>query len=371
MAKLNFYPLGNADSTLIELNDGRLILKDYFKVEKNGDDDKRIDLEAELRSKLKALYRDDFDVGAFSHCDDDHCHGAENFFWLDHSTKYQGKGRIPMKEMWVPACFILEKGLSGTAEIMQAESQYRFKKGKGIRVFGNPEQLDDWLRENKIDSATRLHLIEKAGTCVRGFNQTTGNVEIFSHSPFSFRMEEDMDDRNGNSLVWHLTFFEGSRKLRCILGADAKHQTWADIVFITKLHGNDERLESDLFKISHHCSYLSLSEEKGEDETTPRDEVKELFDKTTWGCVLISSSEPIPTEDTDQPPHKYAAAFYRRVVRDKGNEDNFIVTMQWPTKDDPKPVVIETTVYGFTVQKRLAAVAGAAAVISKPSPRFG
>ena len=271
----------------------------------------------------------------------------------------------------MPACFILENGLAESARVVQAEARHRFRKGYGIRVFGNPEQLDDWLISKGIDPATRTHLITRAGTCVPGFTQTSGGVEIFSHSPFSFRMEYEDVDRNGNSLVWHLTFFKDGRQMRCILGADAEHQAWADIVFKTKQRKNDKRLEWDLSKISHHCSYTALSEEKGEDETEPRPEVADLFGRGTRNSVLVSSSDPIPAKDTDRPPHMQTAAYYRRVARGNGKEKNFIVTMAWPSEDDPKPLVVETTIYGFTVRMREAATAGVAAVISRHSPRFG
>jgi hypothetical protein len=66
-----------------------------------------------------------------------------------------------------------------------------------------------------------------------------------------------------------------------------------------------------------------------------------------------------------------AAAYYRRVARDNGNEKNFVVTMEWPSEDEPKPLVVETTTYGFTIRMREAATAGVATVISRPSPRFG
>jgi hypothetical protein len=308
---------------------------------------------------------------AFSHADDDHCHGADDFFWFDYAEKYRGGDRIRMQELWVPACFILETGLSGAARVIQKEAKHRFNEGYGIRVFGNPKPLEKWLEDQRIDPSSRTKFITKAGTCVPGFSAGRGQVEIFSHSPFSFRMEGEETDRNGNCLVWHLTFFENGREQRCILGADAEHQTWADIVYITEKKGNDKRLEWDLFRISHHCSYTALSDEKGEDETEPREEVASLFDRGTRSCILVSSSEPIPDKSTDQPPHRQAAAYYRRKAREKGSERNFIVTMEFPTTEEPKPLVIETTSGGFRVKKRLAAVAGAAAVVSTPSPRFG
>ena len=168
-----------------------------------------------------------------------------------------------IKNLWVPACFILETGLSGAARVIQQEAKHRFREGYEIRVFGNPEPLEKWLKDQGIDPSTRSCFITTAGTCVPGFTSAAGQVEIFSHSPFSFRMEGEDVDRNGNSLVWHLTFFDGQHQTRCILGADAEHQTWADIVCITESRGNDHRLDWELFKISHHCSYTGLSEEKG------------------------------------------------------------------------------------------------------------
>jgi len=276
-----------------------------------------------------------------------------------------------MKELWGPACFILETGLSGSSKVIQREAKHRFKKGYGIRIFGNPSPLEQWLEEQGVAPAARRKFITKAGTCVPGFSATAGQVEIFAHAPFSFRMEGEEVDRNGNCLVWHLTFFDQGSLQRCIMGADAEHQTWADIVYITEQKGNDERLDWDLFRISHHCSYTALSEEEGKDETVPREEVASLFDRGTKASILVSSSDPVPDDDTDQPPHRQAAAYYRRKAREKGVEKDFIVTMEWPDKDDPKPLVVETSVLGLTAKKRAAAVVGAAAVVSKPSPRFG
>jgi len=50
---------------------------------------------------------------------------------------------------------VLEKGLSGSAKVIQAEARYRLKEGYGIRVFGNPEQLDDWLKTSGNSTSSR------------------------------------------------------------------------------------------------------------------------------------------------------------------------------------------------------------------------
>ena len=371
MTKITFFPLGNADSTLLHLADDRMILKDYFNCESTGDDDLRVRLDEELRICLREAKRNHFNVVAFSHADDDHTHGAEDFFWLDHDELYQGPERVRIPELWVPACFILEPRLTGSARIIRQEARHRFKKGYGIKVFGNPEKLEDWLQSEDINPSERLHLIQKAGQCVPGFDRNHGQVEIFSHSPFSYRMEGEDVDRNGNSLVWHLTFFEGGNVFKSMHGADADHETWANLILKTEQRGRYDRLTTNLFRVSHHSSYTALSVEKGNDETVPRSEVSRMFDLCSMGCILVSSSDPIPVEDSTQPPHHQAAAYYRRIARDRGNEKNYIVTMEYPCVEKPRPLIVEVTSRGFVVRRSIAAVAGSTLVVSRPSPRLG
>src|SRR3954470_6273864 len=99
MAQVTFYPLDNADSTLIELADGRLMLKDYCNFPWAGDGDRTVRLDQELRAVLAERRRDGLDVAAFSHSDDDHTHGAEEVFWLDHVAHCQGEDRIKIGEL--------------------------------------------------------------------------------------------------------------------------------------------------------------------------------------------------------------------------------------------------------------------------------
>ena len=57
MAKITFYPIGNADSALIEFADERLMLIDYCpRKEAENEEDKRIDLPEELRAGASLFY---------------------------------------------------------------------------------------------------------------------------------------------------------------------------------------------------------------------------------------------------------------------------------------------------------------------------
>ena len=346
MAKLTFYPLGNADSCLVEFADDRLMLVDYFYCQATeSEEDKRCNLPEKLRAVLDSKKRDDFDVVAFTHADNDHVSGAEEFFWLEHADKYQGEGRIKIKQMWVPAYYILEQGLEDSARTIREEAKYRLKKGKGIRVFSQPNALDEWLKSNNIDPESRRSLITTAGSCATEFTKQNGQAEIFIHAPFKFSVDGQEADRNNASLVFHITFFEGERTTRAWFGDDAEYDIWDKIVYKTmeKYKTVDKtrigRLIWDVFKISHHCSYSALSDEKGKDKTEPTKNIKYLFDQGQNGCYLISSSEEIPTGDTKQPPHRQAAAYYKEIADDKAGE--FLVTMETPTKEKPEEIVIK------------------------------
>lgn len=108
--KVVFYPVGNGDTSQVVLDNGRRILFDFCHKDKAEDaSTPEIDLKKRLCDELREAKRDDFDVVAFTHADKDHIQGCTDFFWLQHAKKYQGDGRIKIKELWVPAAMLLEE----------------------------------------------------------------------------------------------------------------------------------------------------------------------------------------------------------------------------------------------------------------------
>jgi len=232
-------------------------------------------------------------------------------------------------------------------------------------VVSSPGRLDDWFRGEGIDPSERADLITHAGDTVPGFSKQKGAIEIFVHSPFSYRFDEDEEDRNNGSLVLHFTFFVGGES-RWMMGGDAEHPAWRDLVLKTEQRKRTERLDWDGFKISHHCSYTALAPEKGQTKTEPIPEVKRLFEEHGQdGCVIVSSSKPIDSEGT--PPHTQAAAYYRDIVE----KDNFLVTMEHPNKEKPAPIEIEIGDNGHKVLRTAGIWVGPTAIASKPSQRYG
>lgn len=360
MHKVTFFPLENADSILIEVNADeaaeKLILFDYANVrDANNEDDKRCDLEKLLRSKLAAKKRNSFDVVAFSHLDSDHIYKAGEFFYFEHSPSLQSDTRPKIKELWVPAAVLVEDECDGDAAIIQKEARRRFKNKSGIRVFSQPKSLTAWMSKNGLKWDDHKHLVTDAGNCVPGFtDRKTQGVEFFVHSPFGHRQDDnEVVVRNDDCLVMQATFYTpghlGGRDTRLILSADITHGVISEIVQITKKRKREDRLKWDIFKLPHHCSYLSLGPEKGTTKTEPVADVKWWFEQGEEGGIIVSTSKIIPTGDTDQPPHVQTA----RTHRDRASSINgeFKVTMEHPSKTAPEPLVLKIDNFGVTPDK--------------------
>lgn len=376
MAKLTFYSLGNADTCLIDLPHGKKMLVDYANVRDPFDNhDLRVDLRAALDDELRRVDQDYFDVVAFTHIDNDHICGASEYFWFRHAPRYQVFGRKKINELWIPAAAIIEEGCEGEGCIIRAEARHRLKEGGGILVFSRPERLEAWLKANGLTVESRRHLIVDAGQLVPGYTKEgPERVEFFAHSPHARRLDDGgIEDRNADSLVFQATFRVSARDTKALFAADIRHEVWADIVDITRGKGRDERLEWDVFKLPHHCSYTAIGPEKGQDRTKPTSQVAWLCEeKGQRRGIAISSSKPIsekgsPEDQDEQPPHRQAANYYKGAYAGRGIE--FRVTMEHPTRFRPKPLEIEIDGAGAMVVK--SAGVGAAAIVSQPAPRAG
>src|ERR1044071_3759391 len=105
--RVRFYPVGNADTSQIILSNKKRVLFDFcHRTQGEDPKDPLIDLNKTLREELKEAQRDYFDVVALTHGDDDHIANSTGFFELEHSQKYQGPGRIKIRELWVPAAML-------------------------------------------------------------------------------------------------------------------------------------------------------------------------------------------------------------------------------------------------------------------------
>jgi hypothetical protein len=368
MHNVTFFNVGNADSCLIKLKNGRTAMFDFADMRDPADaKDKRCDLEAELRDRLGD--EKEMDIVAFTHLDRDHTSRATEVFHLDHAKKYQGEGRIRIKTLYVPAAAILEEGLEDEARIIRQEARHRLIEGKGVRIFSRPETLDGWLLDHGIDPDTRRNMMSDAGTLCPEFNLAVDGMELFVHSPFAEHCTDGtLVIRNDAAIFMHATFLVEGEKTRMILSADVTHGVIEDIVRVTRANGNDDRLLWDINNIPHHCSYLSLSDTKGTEKTVPSERLKWLYEtQGQVGGLIVSTSCEIPHGDTTQPPHRQAANYYKGVAKSKSG--SFLVSMETPNTASPKPMEIEIRRTGATLRKVVLTATGA--LLGNAAPRAG
>lgn len=368
MHRITFFPIGNADCCLIDLENGKKLLFDFAHHNiMEDEEDKRIDLANAIKDNLEEADRDDFDVVSFIHLDNDHIAGFSEHFYLEYNAEYQDEDRMKIKELWVPAAIILETNVKDDARYLRQEARHRLIEGKGIRVFSRPEVLNEWLENKGIDPSLRAHLITDAGQIIPGFEKEADGIEFFVHSPFATIEDQKIINRNDDSLVFHITFFSGSQETKFFYVGDTTYNILADIVNITKYHNREDRLEWDIFDIPHHCSYRALNEEKGISKTEPIDEVNWLLEQGNKHGILVSCSKTIPRVDDDLPPHRQAAECYKEYAKDIDGE--FIVTMEFPNEDRPKPLVIEIDGSGATPNKEITPTSHN--IVTRPAPRAG
>lgn len=375
--RIIFYPVGNGDTSQIILENGKRLLFDFRHLKKTEQGEgPEINLKERLRTELKESKRDYFDVVAFTHADSDHIESSTEFFELRHAAKYQGDGRVKINTLWVPAAMILECGTnddqSSEFVIWRQEARHRLIKGDGIRVFSKPEKLKDWLEENGLTLESRRHLITDAGKLVDEYALENDGVEFFCHSPFIKHVDGGDDLRNAAALIFNVRFRQSESDYDYLAIGDSDWCVLEDVVQATKYHNNMGRLAWDLYNIPHHCSYLALSDDKGDTETTPKPLIKELLLQGKQGAYLVSSSDPIldtkEGREQQQPPHVQAKKCYERYLRGVGGA-RFLVTMEEPNAMKPEPIEFKVDSSGISLERKL--TSAAAVITSSRAPRAG
>ena len=368
MAKLIYYPIGNADCGLHSTDAGKLFIFDFADMRTEEEGDKRIDLAQAVKDDIGWPKRKNVDVLAITHGDNDHIQGISETFWLQHAEKYQGEDRIKFDMMWVPAALIVEEGAEDETKTIRAEARHRFLNKSGIRVFSRPEHLKNWLESKGKKLDDFRDIITDAGQLVPGLTLESDGIEFFVHSPFAKRTsDQEVLDRNGDCLVMQATIRSGGKDTRVLLTGDAECDAWTDIVTITQAHKRDSRLAWDIFTIPHHCSYGAMAKEKGDYKTSPTGEFEWLLSQGTKRSVMVSTSWEIPSETTGQPPH---VETYRRYKETEDQLDaDLVVTMEHPSKANPKRVIVEIDGNGPTLKKEIAS--SSVAAVTTRTARMG
>ena len=153
--KIKFYPVGNADNTLIKLHDGTTILIDCQIRE--GEDDsngvKIFDVKQDLLKELSKDGNDNYyvDLFVFTHPHEDHCLGFEKNFYSGAPNEYSNSNRdneeIIIGEIWVTqqafsnnlcddAGAIRKEAKRRRRKLFEEKDSKRNKYGNILRIIG-------------------------------------------------------------------------------------------------------------------------------------------------------------------------------------------------------------------------------------------
>lgn len=361
---ITFYPEGNAECVLLELDNGKKMLMDYANM--HGGDSRYID----LADSFDGI--DSFDVVMFTHPHDDHVKGASDFFYFKYAKKYQDGKRAKIKELWISAAFLLDVNPCDDAYVIRQEARYRLKecKGKGVKIFAAPNSLEAWLKENDLSTDESKHPIIHAGTILDSSMHNLGNeISIFVHAPFS-EDSEDVKDRNEPSIVFQIAVKNSKETTNMIITGDTSHKVLDKIVERSEAMNHADYLKWDLYDIPHHCSYTGLSSEQGDGITEPTANIKRLLGEYGQeNAVLVASCRAFSDidEDDKQPPHSEAKKAYKKYSKNSDKTDKkLFITSEYKGKKSPKPLRFKIDATGICED-----INSGFTIINSPAPRAG
>lgn len=374
---IKFYPVDNADNTLIKLSDDSTVQIDcqIRDVEENSNGVKIYDVKKDLLKELKKdSNKNPFvDLFVLSHPHKDHCLGFESNYYCGDPDEYsednRKKDEIIVGELWVTQQIFLND-ICEEAKPIRREAKRRRKlfeddpkeadkQGNRLRIIGYNDE------DKTVDG---LHYVP--GNVVKKFNgKTSDYLEFFIHAPFKSDLITGKadSDHNATSIVFQASFRVskgGNIKTRAFFGGDADHYIWEKVLRISENNNNQEKLKWDIFLSPHHCSWSFFNDRPYEDNKTPKDYSLELLDYKQNNAYVVASSVKIEDNDNN-PPHYQAKEQYVKKVT-AGYFRNTAIN-----KSSKAPEPLEFIIEEDGIKLTKAESAAAIGIIGSSTPRAG
>ncbi len=380
VAKISFFPVGNGDMTLIELESGRKILIDVnVRAAADDADDDAPDVMAMLRDRLTrdANGRLYVDAILLSHPDKDHCTGLKKHFHLGAPGDWSKTAdKIFIRDIWSsPMVFrraSRDHVLCDDASAFNSEARRRVKRfrdtggavsdGDRILILGEDQ-------DSKTDDLTAIVVkVDGVFSKVNGRSDSSMSARLLAPQPISDdEDEEELRSKNRSSTILNFSLAsDGQGDVgRFLTGGDAEVAIWERL-----WQRHSERpnwLAYDILQTPHHCSWHSLSydswSEKGE-EAEVCEGARSALAQSRKGAVIVASSDAIK-DDNNDPPCIRARREYKAIAKDAGGS---FVCVGEPEKS-PDLVEFEIGKNGprlLTKAAKAAAIIGSGAVGRQP-----
>lgn len=356
-----FWPVGTGDSTTICVSEEIIMQVDLHHLTAAGEeDDPHTPIVDRLEELLPTVDGDPY-LAAFvlTHPDQDHCSGFADL--LD---------RVKIGELWFSPRVFREYAadLCDDAKAFRKEAKRRVKEtisqgtavesGDRVRVIGYDELLKEDDYEGFPDE--RLTVPGNAVTQLDDV-ECDGTFRAFVHAPFK---DDSAGERNEASIALQVSLTSEDVQGRLLLLGDLSYPT------IRRIFDESEAddVAWDVMLSAHHCS-KSVMYWKGPNESSESRKQDILDDMEAAagspGCI-IASSEPVPSsnEPGDNPPHAKAKSRYQEIA-----PGGFFCTQEYPSEDDPEPMVFEPGPAEFSLSDAKGTRAAAGLTVSEAVTR--
>ncbi|MCK9630367.1 MAG: hypothetical protein M0R30_01895 [Methanoregula sp.] len=332
---ITYFPVGNGDTSLIQLSNEGTILIDCNITNDSRDvnEESIYDVHEHLLSTLKKDNNGVPFVDAFilTHPDEDHCLGFSETFYTGDPAKYsetdKKNGLIRIDELWfTPRIFSPhEKDMCDTAKVIRNEAERRKKlylDKKTEKISGNRIRIIGYSDNSDLEGLEEI--ITTPGNSINFVNgNTLKDFSFFVHAPFKKDTDSKWSERNDTSVVLQARFdIDGEKNAAlAFFGGDSEYGIWDEIV----QRSDEDTLKWDIFMAPHHCSWTFFNETPQEDNKKPCKSAIDLLNKKRVGAKIVASCDPIKDDDNN-PPHFAAKEEYIKIV----GKENFFVTGEYP-----------------------------------------
>ena len=342
MDKISFFPVGNGDSILMEIDDKTIMTDLHYRAKSEDEnEDEYYPFRDDLKKACKkgTEYRLDYFVS--THPDKDHVLGFDTVFHTGEPDKYKpSSDTILIEEIWVSPYGADPNYTTDESKALADE----IKRRKNLEGTAKANELGNRLRilslgdsENNEDSIGD-HLSWKL------LAPTDDEADIEDSGD-----EESPNSCNNSSLVIRWEYVNGNKTEYILLGGDADYEVWKRI----REDFSDKELKWGVLLAPHHCSRCSLQYKNDDEEYVDSEDAISALSNVHGKGFVVSSSKKIK-KDEDRPPAWEAKQKYLRILKDvheENHKDRFLNPQTYGDKEKPKPIIFNLSSKGLVLDR--------------------
>ncbi|MEX5635826.1 hypothetical protein [Parafrankia sp. FMc2] len=335
-----FWPVGTGDSSTVVVSEDVLVQVDLNDRDKADDETTPevpvVDLLVEVLPKVDG--RPFLAAFVLTHADKDHCSGFADLLEKAIIGELWATPRMWREYRDDPDAEMCEDAKAFHEEVVRRVEAVKKAAAEGNEIAAGDRVLvvgyDTDHAKHAYHELPERYLVYpgQSITKINGVDYA-GRFEAFIHAPFK---DDCAAARNDTSLSMQVTLTEdGGQDGKVLLFGDLAYETIMKIFTYSEEKGREHYLEWNLLLAPHHCSKkIMYVREDGRDVL--KTDVLQAFERhARQEAVVVASSGVIPVSDAPgaNPPHRKAADRYQDYFE-------FICTMEWPSKEEPSPVVL-------------------------------